>query len=222
MTITQLYDKLTNISLFKGVSGEDLALIADRVNLRWLHIGQDQPFIQANEPCQHLAILTEGKLLRSTDYDNGTYNVKDLVSEVCIIEPEQLYGLTCRYRSSYRTYTSCKVLIISKNDIRQTLMNIPVFRINLLNMLSARYNKLLAASEQKPYDLKEMIMHFGAEKPLSIHIKMADMGRYLGAARRTISNVLHELESEGKVTLHPNLIEFNINEEVRAMTKQQN
>lgn len=209
MTIAQLYDKLTTIPLFKGVSGEDLALIADRVHLRWVNVGIDQSVIQADEPCYHLTILTEGELVRTTHYDNNTYTVKDIVKGVHIIEPEQLYGLTTRYRSSYRARTSCKMLLISKDDIRKTLLNIPVWRINLLNHLAAKYTKLQASSEQKPYNLKEMVLHFGAERPLSIRIRMEDLGRYLGAARRTISNVLHELESEGKVTLHPNLIEFN-------------
>lgn len=209
MTIAQLYDKLTTTPLFKGISGEDLALIQERCHLRWVSMGTDHPFIQADEPCHHLAILTEGEMIRTTHFDNHTYTVKDIVKAVTIIEPEQLYGLTTRYRSNYRTLTSCKALLISKDDIRQTLMTIPVWRINLLNHLSAKYNKLKDSSEHKPYDLKEMILHFGAEKPLSINIRMVDLGKYLGAARRTISNVLHELEREGKVTLHPNLIEFN-------------
>ncbi len=209
MTIAQLYDKLTAIPLFKGVSGEDLALIQERCNLRWVNLSTDHPLIQADEPCHHLVILTEGELTRTTNFDNNTYTVKDKVEGVSIIEPEQLYGLTTRYRSNYRTLTSCKVLLISKDDIRQTLMNIPVWRINLLNLLSAKYNKLRDAVENKPYNLKEMIMHFGVDKPMSIKIRMSDLGKYLGAARRTISNVLHELEQEGKVTLRPNLIEFN-------------
>lgn len=209
MNIAQLYDKLTAIPLFKGVSGEDLALITDRVHLRWVNVGIEQSIIQAQEPCNHLTILMEGEMLRTTHYDNNTYTVTEMVKGPYIIELEQLYGLTCKYRSNYRARTSCQLLIISKDDIRKTLMNLPVWRINLLNYLSAKYNKLLDEHQHKPHNLKEEILHFGADKPLSIHIRMVDMGRYLGAARKTISNVLHELESEKKVTLHPNLIEFN-------------
>lgn len=208
LTMSQLYDRLTAIPLFKGMSGEDLAYVAHKVTLRWVNLGIDQPYIQADEPCQHLSILLEGTLMRTTDYDNGTYTVKDWLSGVTLIEPEQLYGLSCKFKSHYRALTSCKLLMLSKVDIRQTLMNIPVWRINFLNYLSAKYNRLAEDSAHKPYNLKEMILHFGAEHPKSVRIRMSDMGKYLGAARRTISNVLHELEAEGKVVLHPNLIEY--------------
>ena len=36
---------------------------------------------------------------------------------------------------------------------------------------------------------------------------MIALGKCLGAARKTISDALHELEQEGKVRLRPNFIE---------------
>ena len=207
MTITQLYERLTQIPLFRGISGEDLAYIADRVNLRWMQIGSDQPFIQMSEPCLHLAVLMEGEMLRITRSDGDTYTLTELLTGVQMLEPEQLYGLHCRYRSDYRTRTSCRMLLISKEDIRQTLMNIPVFRINWLNLMSVRCNRLIEALQPRPRNLKEDIMHFMGPQAVSVRIRMIDLGKYLGAARKTISDALHELEQEGKVRLRPNFIE---------------
>ena len=209
MTLANLYEKLTSIPLFRGMSGEELAVVSDRVNLRWVSVGPEQTFIQCNEPCNHLAVLMEGEMKRITYHDGNTYVVTEKLSGIHIFELEQLYGLTCRYRSDYVTITSCKMLLISKDDVRKTLMNISIFRINMMNLLSAKYCKLLDSKEYCTYDLKEQIMHFGAEEPLTVKIRMVDLGRYLGAARNTISHVLHEMEREGKLSLRPNLIIYN-------------
>ena len=213
--ITQLYDRLTRIPLFRGVSGEDLAYIADRVNLRWMQIGSDQPFIQSSEPCHHLAVLMGGEMLRITHCDGDIYILTELLTGLEILEPEQLYGLHCRYRSDYRTRTSCQILLISKEDIRQTFMNIPVFRINWLNLMSVRCNRLIEALQPRPRNLKEDIMHFMGPQAVSLRIRMIDLGRYLGAARKTISDALHELEEEGRLRLRPNYIEV-VREEAAA------
>ena len=208
MTLSQLYENLATLPLFRGISAQELASIADKVHLRWLNIVSDQPFIQADEPCQHIAYLTEGEMTKTTSYDNATYTVTERIKGPCIIEPEQLYGLTCAYQSNYRTVTTCKLLLISKQDIRETLMNIPIWRINLLNHYASMIGKLKRDNEASPYDIKEKIMHFGAERPQTLKIRMIDLAHYLGTSRTTISHILHELESEGKIKMKPNLIEY--------------
>lgn len=214
MTIAQLYERLTDIPLFKGVSGENLAVIAERANLRWMNVSDDQLFIRMDEPCRHLVVLLEGEMLRITHHDGDTYTVTELLEGMHILELEQLYGLRCRYRSDYRTRTSCRMLLVSKEDIRQTLMNIPVFRINWLNYMSVRHNRMYDALQPRPYCLKEDIMRFAGPHAISVRIRMADLGRYLGAARKTVSDALHDLEREGKVRLRPNLIEIITNETI--------
>lgn len=208
MTTAQLYESLTSLQLFRGISAKDLAMIASKVHLRWTNICTDQPFIQEGEPCHHLAILTEGEMLRSTTYDDMTYTVTEVVKAPYIFEPEQIYGPYCTYRSNYRTRNACTVLLITKEDIRNTLIDIPIWRINLLNLYASTINKQMKKMQPKPYDLKEQIMHFGAERPLTLKIRMIDLAHYLGTSRTTISHTLHGLEHEGKVRLSPNLIEY--------------
>lgn len=209
MTITELYDKLTSVPLFRGISGEELHYIADKVDLRWVKYASDQSLIQADEPCRHLVFLIEGNAIKTTTFDNGTYSVTELIKGPMVIEPEQLYGLTCRYRSDYRALTSCRLLLINKDDVSRTLVNIPIWRINMFNLLTATINKMQKAAEPSVISLKEQIMHFASDNPLTLHIRMLDLGRYLGVSRKTISNALHELELEDKVVLRPNFIEFN-------------
>lgn len=208
MELTQLYDRLTAISLFRGLSAEDFTNIAERVTLRWVTVVAGQPVIQSDEPCHHLVFLCEGTLLRTTHHDSRTYSVNDLVEPTQAIEPERLYGLTACYRSNYRAQTTCRLLLIPKEDVHRTLLSIPIWRINFLNMLATQCNRNLQAAMPRRYDLRYQVLHFGSPRPLSIRIRMSDLGKYIGAARKTVSNLLHQLEDEGIVRLRPNLIEF--------------
>lgn len=208
MTLAKLYETLTSLPLFRGISASELTRVADEVKLRWVNIGPDQPFIQADEPCHHLVYLVEGELLRSSTHDNGIYTVSQYVKAPCLIEAEQLYGLSCAYQANYRTTTACKVLLITKDDVRRTLLDIPVWRINLLNLYASTLCKERSSNAPKPYNLQEQVMHFGAERPVTLRIRMADLARYMGVSRTTISHALHELERQGKVRLSPNVIEY--------------
>lgn len=211
MNIAQLYDKLTSIPLFRGISGEDLATITERVHLRWINLEPEQFFIREGEQCNHIAVLYEGQMwITSRGKD---YEVTETIDAQHIIEPEQLHGLECRYRRTYKAKTTCKVLLISKKDIRQTLMHVPVWRINFLNHISLKYTKQMDRETPTPMSMKDRIMRFGtsgeSQHPQhTLHIRMEDLGNYLGETRRTISRHLHELASEGKLTMRPNEIEF--------------
>ena len=208
MTLAQLYETLTSLPLFRGMSAAELNRVSEEVKLRWLNLVSDQPFIHANEPCNHLVYLLEGTLTRTQSFDNDTYSVSDLVKGPCLIEPEQLYGLTCAYQANYRTASPCRFLLISKDDVRRCLHDISIWRINLFNLYASTLCKERKKTEPKPYDLKEQIMHFGSERPIRLHIRMADLARYMGVSRTTISHALHELEDQGKVRLSPNQIEY--------------
>ncbi|MBQ0049768.1 MAG: Crp/Fnr family transcriptional regulator [Bacteroidales bacterium] len=212
MELTQLYDRLTAVPLFRGLSAEDFTNIADRVSLRWVTVVAGQPVIQSEEPCHHLVFLCEGTLLRTTHHDNKTYTVTDLVEPAQVIEPERLYGLSTCYRSNYRAQTTSRLLLIPKEEVHRILLAIPIWRINFLNLLATQCNRNHQAMLPRIYNLREQVLHFGSPKPLSIRIRMSDLGKYIGAARKTVSNLLHQLEDEGLVHLRPNLIEFTYKE----------
>ncbi len=208
MTLAKLYETLTSLPLFRGISAAELSRVSDEVGLRWMDVGIDQPFIQADEPCHHLVYLVEGEMIRSSSHDEGTYSVSEYVKAPYLIEPEQLYGLTCAYQANYRTTKACKVLLISKDDVRRTLLEIPVWRINLLNLYASALCKERSLHQPRYYNIYEQIMHFGADRPVTLRIRMADLARYMGVSRTTISHTLHELEQQGKVKLSPNVIQY--------------
>lgn len=212
MNLEQIYTRLANVPLFKGVSGEDLFMILDKVPMHWYRLREGQRLLDYDETCKGLIFLLEGDLTRTRNFDEKTYTITDVIRGPMIIEVEQLYGLTCRYTARYEARTDCLMMSIEKNDIRRTLLNIPLWRTNLLNLMASQIVKMRQFDIPQPNTLAEKIMHFGldhqsvTEEGHTLRIRQLDLGRYLCATRRTISMELHKLVDQGLVEMHPNKI----------------
>lgn len=211
MTIKELYEKLTSLPLFRGMGGDELAMVADRVHLRFARIDAGETFIREDEPCQHLAFLVRGRMTKTECFDNGNYSIRSAVDGPMVIEPERLYGLHTRYRCRYDAATTSEVLLITKDDVRYTMLHIPVWRINFLNEISLACTKEQERNAFRPLDsLDEQIMDFvrrhNAKVPLTVHIRMVDLANYLNTSRRLIGLALHRLEQQGLLTMKANEI----------------
>lgn len=201
--------------LFTGLSGEDLFMVCEKVTMRWVKLHKGQILIQQDEPCTHLTFLLEGELYRSTMHGQNTWSVTDVVRSPLVIEPEQMYGLKCHFAHRYEAKTDCLILLIRKDEMRQTLLNLPLWRTNLLNLLASNTVKEREWNEPGFYDLGTRIQRFGLDhlscmdRPHILHIRQVDLGMFLGESRRTISQVVHKLIDEGKAEIRPNVIILN-------------
>lgn len=212
MNLSETYTRLASVPLFTGLSGEDLFMVCEKVKLRWVKLHEGQTLIQQEEPCTHLTIVTEGELERTMEREGKLWSVTDVVSGPMVIEPEQLYGLKCRYTHRYVARTDCKVLIIQKDEMRRTLLNLPLWRTNLLNLLASNMVKERRFNEPGAYTLGERICRFGldylsrTDRQHTLRIRQVDLGAMLGESRRTISQEVHKLIDEGKVEIRPEKI----------------
>ena len=145
MNIAQLYDKLTSIPLFRGISGEDLATITERVHLRWINLEPEQFFIREGEQCNHIAVLYEGQMwITSRGKD---YEVTETIDAQHIIEPEQLHGLECRYRRTYKAKTT---KILSQDTLKK-------IKNEDTNISLESINRICIILDMQPKDLIEYV-----------------------------------------------------------------
>lgn len=216
MNLSETYTRLASVPLFTGLSGEDLFMICERVKLRWVKLHEGQTLIQQDEPCTHLTVLLEGELERTTVHGQKTWSVTDVVRGPLVIEPEQLYGLKCRFTHQYVVRLDSQILLIRKEEMRQTLLNLPLWRTNLLNMMASNMTKERTWQEPAGLSLGERIRRFGLDHlsaqdaPHTLRIRQVDLGRYLNESRRTISQEVHKMIDQGLAEIRPNQIIFNV------------
>lgn len=210
---SELYAILTTSPLFQGIAGQDLVRIEERVRLREVNLHAGQHFISQGEPCQHLAYLLEGELEVETTSEAGDYIITEHTSGRQLIEPEQLYGMERRYARAYRAHSSCRLMLISIDDVRLTLMHVEVWRINYMNQLcltaTRRMQRIQSPHLPGPealvahFLLRQMHNERGRKEVL---ITQATLGRYVGATRLVMRHTLQHMAEMGVLVMERNRI----------------
>ena len=203
------YALLTRLPLLQGISSTDLLSWEDTLRLDLDEFpASKQPLIRQGENCTLLLYLVEGELQREHRSSDGLYATRSLLSAPAVIEVDRLFGLYPTYEYTYCAKTEVKMLSIRKSLLGSHLMKSEVFRLNLLNTLSAIAQKRLAAlCPQQSNNVEERLKNFvgtlfqDCEGEVELSIKMTDLARYMGDSRLIVSRLLNRLDKEGSILL---------------------
>ena len=203
------YTLLTRLPLLGGISSTELLNWEEALRLDIDEFpASNLPLIRQGDNSSHLLWLVEGELLREHQSADGLYVTRSLMKAPAVIEVDRLFGLTPTYEYTYRSRTDVKMLGIRKSLIGSHLMKSEVFRINLLNILSACAQKRAAALVPVQLDTaEERLKHFLAtlfpdcEGEAELVIQMKDIARYIAERRLTVSQILNRWHEEGLIRL---------------------
>ncbi|MBQ7462234.1 MAG: Crp/Fnr family transcriptional regulator [Bacteroidaceae bacterium] len=203
------YLLLTRLPLLQGISSTELLNWEDILRLDFDELPASKlPLIRQGDNCSQLLYLVEGELLREHRSADGLYVTRSRLKAPAVIEVDRLFGLTPTYQHTYFAGTDVKMLGIRKSLIGSHLMKSEVFRLGLLNTLSAISQKRAAALLPHQLDnAEERLLHFlarifpDAEGEVELVIKMTDLARYIGERRLTVSQILNRWQDEGSIRL---------------------
>lgn len=203
------YALLTRLPLLQGISSTDLLGWEDALRLDVDEFpASNLPLIRQGDNCSQLIYLVEGELHREHRSSEGLYATSSVLRAPAIIEVDRLFGLNPTYAHTYRAKTEVKMLGIRKSLIGSHLMKSEVFRLNLLNTLSAIAQKRAAALLPcQSNNVGERLKHFvgtlfqDCEGEVEVRIKMTELARYMGDSRLIVSRLLNRLNEEGSILL---------------------
>lgn len=198
------YDTLTSLPLFMGMGAQELTVMLERVNFNRITLSANQRFIAQGDSCQHLVLLTQGTMTVVTTSPLNDWTLTETIQAPAVLEPEVLQGRQRCYQSSYRAETSCQLLQVQKEQVSQTLMHIPVWRINFLNIISSmaacRLQMLTPApapTVDENIRLLLLRMCRTTKGKHTLHISQTRLGEYLATGRKSISPALKRLQKAG-------------------------
>jgi len=214
ISLTKKYELLTKLPLLQGLSGKELAHIESVIGMEVNEVPtMKRPLIRQNDPCTHLIFLTTGKLVRQYESDDGLYTTRTIIQAPALLEPYNLYGLDCRFRSSYTPLQDVSIITVKKRDVMQHLMKIDIFRINYFNLLSAIIHKKESLLQpQCNLTVNQKIGSFlqrqfiDCEEQGEVAIKMTDLAEYIGETRLNTSRALNQMEEAHMIELKRSLI----------------
>ena len=211
----KIYDTLLQFTLFQGMSHADLMEVVGHTKFGFSKQPEGQRIVKDGDYCDHLIFLTTGSLAVDTVSDDHNCRVSEVVNAPYAIQPEQLFGLTQRYTSNFKTLSECSFITIDKQEVMLLLETQLVFRLNMLNSLAADSQRLRhRAWRSAPLSLRDRITRFFFSRclypagPKTFYILMTQLAAELNDSRLDISRALNAMQAEGLLTLHRGRIQI--------------
>lgn len=211
----QLYDKLLHFPLFYGMGYNDLAELVAHTKLDFGKYAPNETIINSGDICDRLVFVTNGTLQVTTTSETGDYDMHESINAPFTIQPERLFGLEQRFRSSFIAATDTNTISIGKGEITHLCDNFTIFRINFMNILSAMAQKAQSSLwRQAPRSLEERIALFFAAHCMhpkgkkTLRIRMTSIAEELNDSRLDISHALNSMQERGLLTLHRQRIDI--------------
>lgn len=209
------YDKLLQFTLFQGMSHSDLMEVLGHTKFGFSKHSGGQRIVKDGDICDHLYFLTTGSLtVETVSYDHSC-RVSETVNAPYAIQPEQLFGLTQRYTSTFRALSDCNFITIDKQEVMLLLETQLVFRINMLNLLASDAQRQRQRTwRSAPQSLSQRITRFFFSRclypagPKTFYILMNQLAAELNDSRLDISRALNAMQAKGLLMLHRGRIEI--------------
>ena len=209
MSVLHLYDKLLQTPLFLGMSKDDLNQIVEHTKFGFLKFEQGKTIIREGEKCEHVYYLTNGCIVISKSSDDHSYTISEEIHAPYMFQLECLFGLTQQSSYNINSITACNMISIDKDELMKLSDNYMIFKINILNLLSAKIQKLSRNPwRRQPDNIRNLIIKFIVErcqypagkKKLDIH--METLAKELNDGRLNFSKELNRMSDEGLIILH--------------------
>lgn len=208
MPSLQLYDKLLQFPLFQGMGRGDLMQVVTRTKFDFVKIAAGKRVVKEGEPCDRLYFLVNGTIKTETPADDHSYTFVEELSAPYAIQPECLFGLSQRFRSTCQALTDLNLIAIDKKEVVNLSDSFIVFRINLVNLFATNTQKLLSRPwARTPRDLRGRIIRFFITHcqrpagPKTVYILMEQLAIEMNDSRLDVSRALNAMQADGLIQL---------------------
>lgn len=211
----KLYDSLQSSPLFQGLTSDNLLQIIGQTKFTFRKIAAGDIIKKEGDPCRRLALVTNGQAKSIAHADDHGYSIEENVAAPYMLQPECVFGLQLHYTRTFIATTTCDTVEIDKNDLMRISDEFIIFRMNLINYISALSQKTTRKLwHPTPADARNRIVYFIKQHcstptgPKTMRIKMTRLAQETGLGRRAVSETLNTMQDENLLTFSRGIIEI--------------
>lgn len=204
----QLYEQLLQFPLFQGMSSGELQHIIAHTKFDFRKYNAGSTVYREGTPCTHMHFLIHGRTEITTVSNDRNLAVTEEQTAPYMSPPERLFGINQLQGNTMRAITDINLILISKNEINAIAENFLVFRINIINTMAYKAQKLHNRKwHPQPVQLRQRIIRYitdHCERPAGrkeIHIIMNYLARELNDSRLDVSKALNDMQDNGLLQL---------------------
>lgn len=196
------YARVLSLPLFQGVSSGDLLRLAGTAKFDFRTERGGKLLAAQDETCQSLLFLIAGEV-EAERLEDG-WALSEVVRAPSVLGVDCLFGLSVRHTHSLRARGNVSLLVTDKRTVREVLLQNATFRINYLNLLSSRVQKLRMWAAQPLPDtadgrlarfLRPLCLNETGEKRLCV--RQVDLARLLALPVETLAHTLQVMNRKG-------------------------
>lgn len=208
MAELQLYDKLLQFPLFLGMSHNDIMEMVAHTRLDFFKLEAGKSVVKADSICDKIIMLVSGQVEATTLSADRGYTVEEVFNSPYTLQPENLFGTSQRFRSSFTTSTKCNFISIDKHEMTVLFSKFATIRINYLNSLAnitskaIRHTWMVQGDDNRQRIVNFMITHcLRPSGHKTYKMLMTRLAMEINASRLEVSIELNKMESEGLLKL---------------------
>ena len=211
----KLYDSLQSSPLFQGLTSDNLLQIIGQTKFTFRKIAAGDIIKKEGEQCNRLALVVNGQAKSIAYADDHGYSIEENVAAPYTLQPECMFGLQLHYTRTFIATTTCDIVEIDKDDLMRISDEFIIFRMNLVNYISALSQKTTRKLWHPiPADTRGRIVYFIKQHcssptgPKTMRIKMTRLAQETGTGRRAVSEALNAMQDEKLLTFSRGIIEI--------------
>lgn len=131
-----IYDRLTNLPLFKGASEEIINDFAEKTPLEFRRYSPGEVIIRENQICDEVICLISGSVRRVMKYCCGRLEVSEIIKNATLMGIEHLFGLHKEFDMKVSAAEEVGLMCFPKSHYLRLLQSSQIILLNSLNYLS--------------------------------------------------------------------------------------
>ncbi len=138
-----MFDILTELPLFRGVTHERIAATVGMAKFHFLKFAPGETIAQAGEACSHIKFIIAGSVTITIANSDDRFRISQTLEAPDVISPDFLFGSSTIYPGTVVAKTEVSIVQITKNDYMKVLASDHIFMFNFLNYLSMNAQKCI-------------------------------------------------------------------------------
>lgn len=203
-----LYHKLLEFPLFLGMKHKDIMELVAHTRFGFMKEDANKTIVEADSPCDGIIMLVNGQIESITASADKNFMVEEVFNSPFTLQPENIFGMTQRYTSTFRTSTKSHFITISKQELCILIDKFDTIKFNYLNILAALVQKkqratwLPSGTDTRSHIITFLTSHCIRPSGHKVyHILMNRLAEEVNTSRLEVSRELNKMQEEGLVTL---------------------
>ena len=206
---SSMIETMQQLPMLQGLTLDEFNDILTHICLDFRTYEEGEVIVHQGDSCTQLIYIIDGQYEAEYRNTKDSYSVTEMSAATpLLLEPHNLFSIKRRYERSYTFTSRGSTFTISKEHLTQKLLNCPIIRSNIINMLSNQLCKQRQMTYfQLPTNIEQRMAAFirsfttSGKGKVRVNIGMDTFADLIDETRLNVSRVLNKWDSQGIIEL---------------------